>query len=112
VNATTALGQRELALLKANEVRLANCELRRSIHAASFAVALELVADLLDQDDLTELPAGALPIRRLLLAVPKFGEQRMVRYLRTAGLFTGDRRVRDLTDRQRRVLAELLRSRA
>jgi hypothetical protein len=44
------------------------------------------------------------------LAVPRFGEKRAGRYLRAAGVFSGDRRLRDLSDRQRKQIAAQLRA--
>ena len=98
-----------VALAKANEVRFANADLVKLIRESGADQGRSVVASTLEDlggDD----PVGGMPIRRLLLAIPKFGEKRAGRYLRAVGLFTGDRRVRELSDRQRAKLAALLRA--
>lgn len=93
------------ALAKANVIRKSNADFIRQLRtgpgeAARFLVAAALV----EPDDAT----GALPVRRLLLGIPRFGAARAGRYLRAAGIVSGDRRVRDLSDRQRQQLARWL----
>lgn len=95
------------ALELANVIRCANADLKRGIRNAG-ADAASIVASILVRGDLDFAPPGALRIRALLLAIPGFGERRVRRMLGLAGVFSGDRKLRELTDRQRRIIASVV----
>lgn len=102
--------QRMASLDKANYVRTTNSQTWWSIRLLQREEGCECVADLLERfDEDAGDPLGAMPIRRLLLAVPRFGETKMRRYLAHAGVHSGDRKVGQLSDRQRRVIADQMR---
>lgn len=97
------------ALSFANERRCALAEIRARIQALPFEEGCELVASILDQPEGHE---EAFPVGRMLLSVHRFGEQALATALREAGVLTADKKVRQLTERQRRALALVLRGRA
>ena len=99
-----ATAQQLDALAKANKLRSEMVGIRHTIHDATDP--RQLVATLLDDPDEA---TGALPIRRLLLSIPRFGESRLSDCLARAVISTGDRRVRDISQRQRHLIARMLR---
>ncbi len=101
--------QRARALTKANEIRVANGILKREIKALPRYDAMHLVADLLEDN---VAPANSLPAQRLIWSIPRIGDARLRGVFYKAQVFNVDRRVKDLTDRQRRALAFELRLRA
>lgn len=110
--ATVAVSVREQrmdALAAANEIRLGIARVRAEVFALEQPAGCEEVAGLLENPDET---VSAMKIGTLLLSVRKFGRQRVGRLLSMAEVRSMDRRVRDLSERQRRVLAGLLRDRA
>ena len=105
MSVTIDLTQNMVALQKAHRTRHEMVELRQSIRDAQHPK--DFVAFILDSP-LSDA-AGALPIRRLLLAIPRFGEARLTDCLSRACISTGDRKVRDITQRQRHLIARMLR---
>ena len=101
--------QRFRALAKANEMRLEAAFIRRDLQAMSQAEGCRLVASLL-----VDAPDVVLSMRigHLLRAIRRFGDAKVGSFLHVADVRSCDRRVRDLTVRQRRVLAGALRLRA
>lgn len=97
--------QRLAALAHGNQARMANAQLRRDLKAMRKRDAYEEVAALLESP---VWPADALPVMRLLVSVPGVGPERASRWLVRAGVVSGSRRVRELTVRQRTVLARVL----
>lgn len=95
--------QRLLALDAANRVRSEMGQLRRDIAALPRAESAALAAEALDDG------TASIPVARLLLAVRRLGRTTAWLMIRDAGIVTGDRQVRLLSDRQRRELAWLLR---
>ena len=94
--------QRELALEKANEVRLGRAELKRQIKAGKKTVAEAL-----------EHPyAASLRVADLLALQKYWGVTKVNRLLSRAAyrgvVVAGTRRVRDLTDKQREALCSEL----
>jgi hypothetical protein len=87
------------ALARANEIRLANSQLKRQIRAGVVAAA----------DVLRDPPAEALsmPIGALLMAVPRVGDVRMSVLLRRHRV-SPTRRIDRLTERERLSLASAL----
>lgn len=100
--------QRTDALVRANEVRIANAALRRELSGMSHEQGCRRVAELLE--DPTG-PVLTFPVGRLLTSITRVGEDGMVRYLRTAEIFSTTKRVGALTVRQRTRLAVLLENR-
>lgn len=89
--------QRAASLQRANDVRIGVAELRAELAAGE----LELV------DALKDPRAGACPIHRLLISLPRYGPVRARKLLWTLNV-RETKRVGDLTDRQRAVIAELV----
>jgi hypothetical protein len=96
--------QRMNALALANTVRRANHRTAKDIARMPGREGCNTVARLLRDGD-EKGPLGAIPIGRLLIAPRQMGEERVQRLLRVAGVMSGDRRLRLLTQRQRDVLA-------
>lgn len=96
------------ALAKGNERRLAAAQLRREIAALSLQEGMRKAADLLENPDEV---VGSLKVDWLLRAIRYVGEGRVTR-LCNASLASSARRarrVRDLSARERGVLAANLR---
>jgi hypothetical protein len=87
------LDQRRQALEIANRCRLAGSQVRREIAAGTLSLA----------DALDDPRAQQSPIGRLVLAQPRWGEQKASRLFRRLEMWP-QRRVRDLTDRQRTLI--------
>ena len=97
--------QRDAALHLANTVRLANKERRCWMRSLPEARARAELVELLERpDDII----GADRIGRLLLSVPRFGQAKTIATLRYAGIVSADRRIRDLTLRQRARVVDVL----
>lgn len=103
---TTTTDQHMHALGIANEMRYAKADLRREIGALPYNDALRQVADLIEGEDAV---IGAFRLAEALSACPKLGAISAGRFVRRIGAVTGDRRVRDLTPRQRASLVAALR---
>jgi hypothetical protein len=91
--------QRERALAKANEVRLARARLKRDLTAGR----IELARVLNDPPPC----AQTAKLRDLLLAVPKIGPARVNRTLAHCRI-ADSKTIAGLSDRQRAVLIQLL----
>lgn len=88
--------QRMGALERANTVRLDGAAIRADIaHGMPVAEALD------------DPRSGSLTILRLLMAQHRWGRDRAVRLLSRCAI-PENKRVRDMTDRQRRIVAEAL----
>ena len=98
--------KRAESLAHANEIRMQGSEFRHRIKELSREQALDAVAAILIGPDLP-VWAGAIRIAHLLETVKAIGPGKCDRILRIAGV-RGDRKVRDLTDRERGLLAGLL----
>lgn len=97
------------ALRAANERRAILAALREHIATLGLRDGCAFVANLLDDPGEHE---AAIPVGRLLMSVDRFGMQSLTLALRDAGILSADKRVRDLTPRQRTALADVLRDRA
>ena len=93
--------ERQEALAKATAVRLEMSEFRGELKTAGLHAGRRMVADVIRSPS----PLDAFRLGRLLLSIPWFGEERMYRVLNRAGVRSADRRLRDLSDRQRAILA-------
>ncbi len=101
----TGVEQRAAAKAKADEARLAIAGLRARLRSLPKPEAIVLAASILRSPEGHE---DAMRLDRLLASVPGFGEQRVLMTLRHAGLSYGARRLRDLTERQRGLVADSL----
>jgi len=96
--------QRFLALELANQTRLAGRELRERLRVLPRREGYAEVARLLCDEPET---IGALPVHKLLEAIPRVGPEKVRRLLVKQRVWPL-RRVRELTARQREVLAVAL----
>lgn len=99
--------QHVIALRKANRIRSANATTIREIASLPRGEAREAAAALLREPTDEE---AALHVGRLLCAVPRFGRKRTRVLLARAGIAPGreGRRIRELTERERNVIADAL----
>lgn len=88
------------ALALAESARLAHARVARAIREGGPLVAVEA----LTHPDET---IGAMRLKRVLGAVPRYGSHRIGRLLASVGIPSGrlDRRLRELTERERRAIA-------
>jgi hypothetical protein len=100
--------QRMTALASANDKRIAMARHRKQIRELGYFDGLTHVARLLEANE--DCDAYGMPIARLMTSVPRLGPQKAERICVYARV-SGHRRVRDLTDRQRNVIARVLRER-
>jgi hypothetical protein len=105
--ATTA--QHMEALAHANEVRTGVAEFRREIAGLDRHDAILAVIDLIESRHDDRL-LGAAKVRQILMAVTGFGEDKARRLMIAAQVYSGEKRLRDLTARQRGLLATILTS--
>lgn len=92
----------QTAKVKADKVRAAHAELRREMKPMSLHDGLRAAATVLENPTPEQ---GALPLYRLMKMVPRFRETHMRKMTARAQILTWDRRLRDLTQRQRTALA-------
>ena len=99
--------QHVIALREANRIRSANATTIREIASLPRGEAREAAAALLREPTDEE---AALHVGRLLCAVPRFGRERTRVLLARAGIAPGreGRRIRELTERERGVIADAL----
>ncbi len=100
--------QREVALASANRIRAENAQLKQAIARAGVD-ARSVVAGMLEGQ--VDGSAGSLTIESLLLAIPRMGVKKARRLLAVAQT-PPYWRVRQLTGRQRDLIASLLREQA
>lgn len=88
------------ALALAESARLAQARVARAIREGGPLVAVEALTH---PDETT----GAMRLKRVLRAVPRYGSHRIGRLLADAGIPSGrlDRRLRELTERERQAIA-------
>lgn len=101
----TRLEQQMKALERANEVRVGGAGVRREIKGMGFDAGCERIAELLTE---RASSIDAARVGWLLRSVYGAGYKRATRWLVAAGIRSGECPVRDLTDRQRTVLADAL----
>jgi hypothetical protein len=95
------------ALALANQVRTRQAKVRRRLRALSSARGVAEVARLIEREDEGTL---GLTVSQALLSCRGFGPTALRCVCRHAGIVTADRKMRELTDRQRRELVHVLRS--
>lgn len=99
--------QRTKALVIANDVRLARAQIKRNVSRLPQTDGRGLVADLL------EYPSGHVPgiaVGALVRSVQGVGAHRCGTWLRACDVRSLDTKVRDLSERQRLGLANILRA--
>lgn len=103
------VAQRDAAMALANQIRSAMKNIKGEIKPLSHRDGCARVAEfLIDPEE----PAAAIRVRALLRAIRLMGNTKADNLLWQAGIANGDKRVRELTDRQRVALADHLRVRA
>lgn len=103
------VSQQREALALANETRFATGAWKRRTRRLSTIAGCRTVADLLEREDLTDDILGSLRIAPTLLTIHRFGTKTVNAILADIGVRSSDRRLRDLTARQRLRVAVLLR---
>lgn len=99
--------ERMRRIKRAQECRLYAAELKAWIAGRDRDSARNVVAQLLDTND--DPRFAHVPVVDVLLAVPRYGDDRVRRSLRVVGIDRHDARIRDLTPRQRCRLADTVR---
>lgn len=95
------------ALALANETRIRQAKVRRRLKTLPPDRGIAEVAGLIDQQDVAAL---GMTVAGVLLACRGVGPVVVRAVCRHAGIVTADRRIRELTDRQRGELVHVLRS--
>lgn len=103
----TPMEQRTEALKRANHIRSKNARTIRQIGELSSVEGIDEVVGLLRNAEPGE-PICGLPIYRLLTAPRFMGDKKTRQLLRQAEVVSGDRKLRELTQRQRDVIARHL----
>jgi hypothetical protein len=99
-----AVDQRMAALALGDRVRLANARTLREIRGMSGPEGRDRVVEILLNGD-EKSPIGGVPVRRLLVAPRGIGDSMVQKVLHRAKVFSGDRSLRQLTQRQRNTIA-------
>jgi cytolysin (calcineurin-like family phosphatase) len=102
-----ALAQRQAALTRANEIRTGKARLKRALNALPTRQAATQIAQLLETRDPI---ANRCTVRELTRACRGIGDLKTSRLVHLAAISTMDKRIHELTDRQRNMLAFALRS--
>ena len=104
-----AVKQRTDALAKANQYRFALAQKRREIGAMPMAQGCEELADLIEHTDCPMMLSGQ--VAHWLVAPNKVGIRKSSQAMACLNIRKADRRLRDLSPRQRQELAEIVRFR-
>ncbi len=100
--------QRSDALQVANEYRLALADRRKEIAAMPYSDGRSALADLIEMTDCPKMLAGR--VFYWLTAPHRAGTTKAFRVLAALEIRDANRRLRDLTDRQRSLLADAVRN--
>jgi hypothetical protein len=95
------------ALQLANRVRIANARYKHDLFALTYIDGIHQAAGLLDHPVTGSY--GAMKVSHLLESIRKLGENRSNRLMYKAGIYSRERRLGQLTARQRAALADGLR---
>ena len=104
-----AVKQRTDALAKANQYRFAVSRKKREIGAKSMAQGCDELADLIEHSDCPMMLSGR--VSDWLMAPNKVGIRKSSQAMACLNIRKADRRLRDLSPRQRQELAEIVRYR-
>jgi len=96
----TTIPQHLQALASANQTRMGTAELRRQIRDAGPAKGAMLLARAIDRDHDDHI-LGSGRIGHMMRAVPRLGPTKVTKCLLAAGVYNQDKRLRELTARQR-----------
>ena len=99
--------QPKRALKHANDVRLCVAEFKREIAGLARHEAILAVIDAVDTRHSEKL-LGAAKVRHLLVGVAGIGDTKARKLLQVAEIYNGDKRLRELTARQRMLLVTCL----
>lgn len=102
-----AVAQRTEALAKANQYRFAVSRKKREIGEMPMHEGCQELADLIEHTDCPMMLSGR--VQDWLMAPNKIGIQKSSRAMAHLRIRKADRRLRDLSPRQREELAELVR---
>lgn len=103
-----ALPQHMQALANANEIRLGVAAAKQRVKALPPRAGAELVADIVE-NDYADPVIGTVRMYPLLVSVKKIGDEKARTCLKAAGVMYYEKRLRDLTKRQRDAVALQLR---
>ena len=101
--------QRTDALAKANEYRFAVSRRKREINTLSMAEGCEELANLIEHTDCPMMLSGR--VSDWLMTPNKVGVRKASQAMACLNIRKADRRLRDLSPRQRQELAEIVRHR-
>jgi hypothetical protein len=104
-----AVKQRTDALAKANRYRYAVAEKRREIAGMSMAEGCKELADLIEHTDCPMMLSGQ--VSHWLMCPNRAGVRKASQAMACLNIRKADRRLRDLSPRQRQELAEIVRHR-
>lgn len=99
----TPMPQHLQAINKANETRRGIADFRRAVRAAGSAEGARMVARAIEFDHDTVL--GGARVGVLMRAIRSIGTDKVYRGLIAAGVPSGDKKLRDMTERQREAVA-------
>lgn len=99
------VAQRDQALVRANEVRIANSRWKNETNSLPAAAAAARVAALLREPS---PPQDAMRIAHAVMCVSRLGVNKSALIFRDAGIVNAQRPIRELTERQRFVVADRL----
>lgn len=103
----TAQPQHMVALAGANTANQTYAAIGREVQALGRHDGPAKVAEMLVDYNETD-PIAGMKVQRLLMAIRGFGEYQTTYLLALAGVRIGGKQVRELTDRQRRLIADEL----
>jgi poly-gamma-glutamate capsule biosynthesis protein CapA/YwtB (metallophosphatase superfamily) len=103
--------QRDRALGKANDVRVCVANFKRELAGLGTAAALKRVAYAIKNRHGDTL-LGAAKVRDLITASSRYGRIKAKNIMAEADIRDPDKRLRDLTDRQRREVVAILETEA
>lgn len=99
------------ALALANAVRTTLCKLKRDLQGSTLVEAAEYMQTLLSDPERLAGVEGRLRVGHAVLAIPRMGDVTAASVLRKAGILNYNRKLAELTDRQRQALCLELRCR-
>jgi hypothetical protein len=100
-------GQRMHALQHANDVRSCVAGFKRETASLPREEAVVAVIDAIEHRHADPL-LGAARVRHLLMSIDHIGETKARKLIHVAQVYSGDKRLRDLTARQRGLLVQVL----
>lgn len=92
----------------ADHVRITNAATLRHARQLDKFTGADTIAGFIERN---EAPFNALRVRHAIMAVKGIGDERLKNVLLAAGVRDSHRRIRELSDRQRGVLAAVVRGR-